>query len=54
MRFHDCPGAGHLDFESILRVLSDTGYAGVVSGEFMPIPDADIAAEKNIAFLRSI
>ena len=48
------PGAGHLDFESILMTLSATGYSGFVSGEFMPIPDADTAAERNIFFLRSL
>jgi sugar phosphate isomerase/epimerase len=46
------PGAGHLDFESILGSLSNTGYSGFVSGEFMPIPDADTAAKRNIDFLR--
>ncbi len=37
------PGAGHLDFGSILKALSDTGYEGFVSGEFLPLPDADAA-----------
>jgi sugar phosphate isomerase/epimerase len=48
------PGAGHLDFESILDTLSAVGYEGFVSGEFMPVPDADTAAGKGIAFLREI
>jgi sugar phosphate isomerase/epimerase len=48
------PGAGHLDFKSILETLSDTGYSGFVSGEFMPKPDSDSAAERNISFLRSL
>ena len=30
------PGAGHLDFPGILRVLMAGGYAGFVSGEFWP------------------
>ena len=53
------PGAGHLDFVSILGALvrqpdalSATGYQGFVSGEFMPQPDADISAERSIAYLR--
>ncbi len=41
-RWH--PGAGHLDFASILRTLVDVGYQGYVSGEFMPQPEADTAA----------
>jgi sugar phosphate isomerase/epimerase len=45
------PGAGHLDFKSILGSLFDTGYTGWISGEFLPIPDAEKAARKSIEFL---
>ena len=48
------PGAGHLDFRSILNALFDTGYQGYVSGEFMPKPDADTSARENIAYLRQL
>jgi sugar phosphate isomerase/epimerase len=48
------PGGGHLDFESILQTLDRTGYRGFVSGEFKPLPDADTAAERSIAFLRAL
>ena len=48
------PGAGHLDFKSILDALLATGYQGYVSGEFMPRPNADTAAERAIAHLRAI
>ena len=48
------PGAGHLDFESILGTLFATGYQGYVSGEFMPLPDADTSAERGIACLRQL
>jgi sugar phosphate isomerase/epimerase len=51
-RWH--PGAGHLDFASILDALSTTGYQGYVSGEFMPLPDADTAAQRSIAYLRQL
>jgi sugar phosphate isomerase/epimerase len=51
-RWH--PGAGHLDFGAILEVLEGTGYQGFVSGEFMPLPDADAAAERGIAHLKSV
>jgi sugar phosphate isomerase/epimerase len=51
-RWH--PGAGHLDFGSILRELFATGYQGWVSGEFMPKPDAETAAQRSIAYLRQI
>jgi sugar phosphate isomerase/epimerase len=46
------PGAGHLDIKSILDALFATGYQGFVSGEFMPLPDADTSAERSIAYLR--
>lgn len=33
------PGAGHIDFASLLRCLAEVGYQGYVSGEFLPEPD---------------
>ena len=51
-RWH--PGAGHLDFTSILDALFATGYQGFASGEFMPLPDADTSAQRSIAYLRGI
>lgn len=51
-RWH--PGAGHLDFGSLLAALYNTGYDGYVSGEFMPMPDAATAAERGIAHLRGL
>ena len=48
------PGAGHIDFASVLAALRETGYAGYVSGEFMPMPDADTAARQAIAYLRTL
>ena len=47
------PGSGHLDFKSILGALFATGYAGFVSGEFMPMPDAATGAQKAIEHLRA-
>ena len=51
-RWH--PGAGHLDFKSILGKLSGIGYQGWVSGEFIPRPDAETAAQRGIAFLKQV
>jgi sugar phosphate isomerase/epimerase len=48
------PGAGHLDFASILETLHATGYDGYVSGEFMPVPDADTSAQRGIQHLRQV
>jgi sugar phosphate isomerase/epimerase len=49
-----CPGAGHLDFRSILEALYSTGFQGWVSGEFMPKPDAGTAARQGIFHLRNL
>jgi sugar phosphate isomerase/epimerase len=46
------PGAGHLDFKSILKTLFATGYSGWVSGEFLPNPDTGSAAQKGISYLK--
>ncbi len=48
------PGAGHMDFGAILDDLETTGYQGFISGEFMPLPDADTAAKHAAAFLRAL
>jgi len=48
------PGAGHLDFPSILGTLAETGYTGFVSGEFLPLPDAETAAREAIRYLRAL
>jgi len=48
------PGAGHVDFARVLAVLEESGYTGYVSGEFLPLPDADTAAERAIAHLQAI
>ncbi len=48
------PGAGHLDFARLLETLFDTGYNGFVSGEFMPLPDADTGARRSFEFLTSL
>jgi sugar phosphate isomerase/epimerase len=48
------PGAGHLDFASILEALFATGYKGWVSGEFLPHPDAATAARESITSLQKL
>jgi sugar phosphate isomerase/epimerase len=46
------PGCGHLDFTGAFAALRAMGYAGFVSAELFPWPDADTAAEKTIEFLK--
>jgi len=47
------PGAGHLDFPSILRALAETGYDGYISGEFLPFPSPEEAAQRAIESLKA-
>ncbi len=48
------PGAGHLDFQEIVTVLSQTGYTGFLSAEIMPLPDPDTAASETVTQMRRI
>lgn len=47
------PGAGHLDFPSIVATLRQVGYDDYVSVEAMPMPDADTCAAESIKAMRS-
>ncbi len=49
-RWH--PGAGHIDFARVVRILADMGYDGFLSGEFMAKPDAETAAQRMIEHMR--
>lgn len=46
------PGSGHLDFESVFSTLEELGYHDYLSAELLPLPDADTAGERTIAFLK--
>lgn len=48
------PGAGHIDFISVMQALKDVGYSGYISLECLPYPDAYIVAEKSLNFIKSI
>jgi sugar phosphate isomerase/epimerase len=48
------PGAGHIDFTSVVSSLKEIGYRGWVSGEFLPKPDADTAAQAGLAHLKPL
>jgi sugar phosphate isomerase/epimerase len=48
------PGGGHLDFGAIITSLLNTGYTGFISGEFLPYPDVDTAAQKSILHLQKV
>ena len=47
------PGAGHIDFPGIIATLRQVGYAGYLSVEAMPMPDADTCAEESVKAMRS-
>ncbi|MBM3839498.1 MAG: sugar phosphate isomerase/epimerase [Verrucomicrobia bacterium] len=41
-------GFGHTDMKPIVQALRDIGYAGYVSAEVMPLPDAEEAAKQTL------
>ena len=45
-------GLGHTDFAPIVAALVEIGYAGYLSAEVLPLPDADTAARQTIASFR--
>jgi len=51
-RWH--PGAGHLDFASIVATLREVGYDGYLSAEILPLPEPHTCAQKTIDFLKSL
>ncbi len=48
------PGSGYMNFGSILKTLKAVGYKGYLAGDFLPIPTAEAAAQKNITLLREL
>ena len=42
-------GFGHTDIAPVVHALRETGYAGYISGEDLPLPDGDTAAKQTIA-----
>jgi sugar phosphate isomerase/epimerase len=48
------PGAGHIDFREVVRALKEAGYAGYLSVEAMPMPDADTCASASIETLKQL
>jgi sugar phosphate isomerase/epimerase len=48
------PGAGHIDFRSVLGALAGSGYDGWVSGEFLPLPDSRSAARGYLDHMREL
>jgi sugar phosphate isomerase/epimerase len=45
-------GLGHTDVAPIAAALKDIGYAGYVSAEVLPLPDATTAARQTMASFR--
>ncbi len=46
------PGAGHLDFPSIVRTLASVGYHGYLSGEHRPDPEPITASKNGLSYMR--
>ncbi len=48
------PGAGHTDFAQVVATLDEMKYAGWVSAEILPAPDARRAAEQAIQSIKPL
>ncbi len=48
------PGAGHIDFPSIIKTLDQVGYQGFMTAEILPMPDPDTSAVKTIEYMRRL
>ena len=48
------PGAGHIDFKDIFRMLSAIKYNGFVSAELINKPDIETAISRTMRYLNSI
>jgi 5-keto-L-gluconate epimerase len=48
------PGAGHIDFASIVDTLESCGYDGFLSAEIFPDPEPAVAAANTVKFMRSV
>jgi sugar phosphate isomerase/epimerase len=47
-------GMGHTDFRPIISALREVGYAGYLSAEVFPLPDADTAAAATVRAVREL
>ena len=48
------PGAGHIDFKSILKTLQIVNYRGYVGMEYYPRPDGAASAEKGLQYIKTL
>jgi sugar phosphate isomerase/epimerase len=48
------PGAGHIDFAEIVHTLHEIDYAGYISIEARPVPDAETCAVESMRTLRQL
>ena len=48
------PGAGSVDFWSIMQILKETAYSGYIALEIAPIPDEDTCATKGLEYLKKL
>jgi sugar phosphate isomerase/epimerase len=48
------PGFGHVDFLEIIKVLKENNYKNILTFEFLPYPNSNIAASKAIEYISSL
>lgn len=47
------PGAGHINFNEVVKALKAVNYCGYISAECLPLPDSDTAVQKWIEGVKS-
>lgn len=47
-------GMGHSDAAALVAALRDSGYAGFLSAEILPLPDPDTAARRTVDAIRGL
>lgn len=48
------PGAGHIDFAGILKILNEIGYDGYAAFECLPWPEPRIASIEGLRYIKSL
>jgi sugar phosphate isomerase/epimerase len=47
-------GFGHIDTQTVAKVLRDAGFSGALSAEILPLPDSETAAAKTMEAFRAL
>lgn len=48
------PGAGNIDFKSVMRALMEIGYQGYITVECLPYPTQILCAQRGLAYMKAM